>query len=237
MRKKILIVDDEVDIAELVRLHLEDAGAHIQLSHEGKHALALAESGQFDLLVLDLSLPGMDGLEICRRVRRRNACIPILLLTARTSQADRILGLEMGADDYLGKPFNVLELVARVRALFRRVDALAAAGAPATTIVFDGLRIDVARREAEVDGRPVTLTEKEFDLLLHFSRAPGRVYSREQLLEALWGTTYSGYDHTVNSHINRLRAKIEVDRNNPKYIKTVWGVGYKLAGQGGQREP
>lgn len=228
MCKKILIVEDEADITELVRIHLEDFGAEIHLCNDGLLAMALLESQAFDLLVLDLNLPGLDGLEICRRIRRRDPFLPILMMTARVGEADLILGLEMGADDYLAKPFNVLELVARVRALFRRVDAMANSAPSPETIIIDHLSIDVEKRDILVGGRSVLLTGKEFELLLHFSRAPGRVYSREQLLQSIWGSSYDGYEHTVNSHVNRLRAKIEADPAQPHFIQTVWGVGYKF---------
>lgn len=228
MSKKILIVEDEADIAELVRIHLEDMGAEIELCNDGLMALELLENRAYDLLVLDLNLPGLDGLEVCRQLRRRDAFLPILMMTARVGGDDRILGLEMGADDYLAKPFNVLELVARVRALFRRIDAMANSASPHETIVVDHLSIDVEKRGISVGGKPVILTGREFELLVHFSRAPGRVYSREQLLQSIWGASYEGYEHTVNSHVNRLRAKIEPDPAQPHFIQTVWGVGYKF---------
>lgn len=231
MGKRILIVEDERDIAELARLHLQDLDAEVSLCHDGLAALALAEREPFDLLILDLNLPGLDGLEVCRRIRAGGRYVPILMLTARSGDADRILGLEMGADDYLTKPFNVLELVARVKALFRRVQALAGTAAAAQHIAAGELAIDLERREVRVRGETVYLTAKEFELLVHFCRHPGRVYTREQLLQAVWGTAHRGYEHTVNSHINRLRAKIERDAAQPQYILTVWGVGYKFAEQ------
>ncbi len=235
MSKKILIVEDEIDITELVRIHLEDFGADIHLCNDGLMAMQLLESQDFDLLILDLSLPGLDGLEICDRVRRRDPFLPILMMTARVDEADRILGLEMGADDYLPKPFNVMELVARVRALFRRVDAMASPPVRPKTIIIDHLSIDVEKRDILVGGKTVLLTGKEFELLLHFSRTPGRVYSREQLLQSLWGPSYQGYEHTVNSHVNRLRAKIEPDPAQPHFIQTVWGVGYKFRDNAARR--
>jgi DNA-binding response OmpR family regulator len=229
MTKRILIVEDERDIAELAKLHLQDLDASVTLCADGRAALALAQSQPFDLLILDLNLPGLDGLEVCRRVRASGAYVPILMLTARSGDADRILGLEMGADDYLTKPFNVLELVARVKALFRRVQALAGSKPDEERIRNGELDVDLQRREVTVRGAPVHLTAKEFELLVYFCRHPGRVYTREQLLQTVWGTAHRGYEHTVNSHINRLRAKIERDPAAPEYILTVWGVGYKFA--------
>lgn len=228
MARKILIVEDETDIAELVQLHLEDIGAEIRICNDGLTALTILEAHVVDLLVLDLTLPSLDGLEICRRLRKTNKYIPILMLTARDSQADRILGLEIGADDYLVKPFNVMELVARVRALLRRVDALSENKSDRTIITSGSLSIDIEKRLTYIDGKEITLTEKEFELLVHFSSSPGRVFSRDQLLHTLWGASFNGYEHTVNSHISRLRSKIESDPANPYYIQTVWGIGYKF---------
>jgi DNA-binding response OmpR family regulator len=172
----------------------------------------------------------MDGLELCRRLRARPDYLPILMLTAKSSELDRVLGLEVGADDYVTKPFSIRELVARVKALFRRVDALAELPTEATEVLHvNGLEIDPARREVRLDGTEIHLTGREFDLLLHFASHPGRVYSRTQLLDVVWGYGHEGYEHTVNSHINRLRAKIEHTPSQPRYILTVWGVGYKFA--------
>jgi len=189
-----------------------------------------AEKGSFDLIILDLMLPGIDGLEICRRLRSQSRYTPILMLTAKSTELDRVLGLEMGADDYLPKPFSFPELLARVKAIFRRVDALSASAVSAPTVVTAGeLAIDAGRREVTRRGQPVDLTVKEFDLLLHFVQNRGRAYTRAQLLDVVWGYKYEGYEHAVNCHINRLRAKIEDDQAKPRYILTVWGVGYKFA--------
>ncbi len=184
-----------------------------------------------DLIILDIMLPGIDGLEICRRVRARSDYTPILMLTARSSEVDRVLGLELGADDYLTKPFSILELVARVKALFRRMEALQSTDADSgqAPIHFSELSIEPDKRSVLVRGEPITLTAKEFDLLLHFARQPGRVFTRGQLLDSVWGYGHEGYEHTVNSHINRLRSKIEEDPAAPRYILTVWGVGYRFA--------
>jgi DNA-binding response OmpR family regulator len=230
MAQSVLVIEDNRDIAELVALHLRDEGYAVTLADDGRAGLALAQGGEFDLLVLDLMLPGLDGLSICREIRAQERYLPILMLTAKSSELDRVLGLELGADDYLTKPFSIRELVARVKALLRRQAALAPAPAGAV-ISSGGLRIDSDRRQVSVDGRDIELTAREFDLLLHFARHPGRVFSRAQLLDQVWGYGHEGYEHTVNSHINRLRNKIEQDPAAPRYVLTVWGVGYKFAEQ------
>ena len=228
---KVLVIEDELDIAKLVQLHLQDLPCEVRLAFDGVVGLAEAEAKPYDLIVLDLKLPGLDGLEVCRRLRARGRYTPILMLTSKSSELDRVLGLEMGADDYLTKPFSVMELTARVKALFRRVEMLGKndAQAESKVIQLGELTIDIERHTVAVRGDTVELTAREFDLLVHFARHPGRVYSRDQLLDQVWGYQHSGYDHTVNSHINRLRAKIERDPQNPQYIHTVWGVGYKFA--------
>jgi DNA-binding response OmpR family regulator len=230
MQRNVLVIEDQQDIAELVKLHVKDLNCHVKLAFDGIAGLAEAESGQYDLIILDLMLPGIDGLEVCKRVRARSRYTPILMLTSKSSELDRVLGLELGADDYLTKPFSVMELVARVKAIFRRGDALApGTGGDAPKIIRAGdLEIDPDRRAVTLAGQQVELTAKEFDLLMHFARNPGRVYSRGQLLDAVWGYSHSGYEHTVNSHINRLRTKIEADPAKPRYILTVWSVGYKF---------
>jgi DNA-binding response OmpR family regulator len=198
--------------------------------YDGKLGLRQAIAKPYDLVILDLILPGMDGLEVCRHIRNRPEYTPVLMLTAKSTDVDRILGLEMGADDYLTKPFNVRELLARVKALFRRVEALRAkdSAAPQKTIRAGDLTIDPEKRKVAVQGKPVHLTAREFELLLEFSRHPGRVYTRAQLLDQVWGYSYQGYEHTVNSHINRLREKIERNPDRPQYILTVRGVGYRF---------
>ncbi len=231
MARRILVVEDDRDIAHLVEMHLKDLGAEVTLAHHGNVALEQATKKSFDLIILDLMLPGIDGLEICRRLRARTNYTPILMLTARSADVDRIVGLELGADDYLTKPFNIRELIARVKALLRRVDALTAKqeeDVPASRLLYGELLIEVEKRKVTLRGQEVELTAKEFDLLLQFARNPGRVYTRAQLLDAVWGYGHDGYEHTVNSHINRLRSKIEEDQSDPKWILTVWGVGYKF---------
>jgi DNA-binding response OmpR family regulator len=236
MGRRVLVVEDDVDIGRLVTLQLAELGCDCRLVDDGVAALAEAQAGNYDLVILDLMLPRMDGLEICRRLRQRERYTPILMLTAKSSELDRVLGLELGADDYLTKPFSMPELAARVKGVFRRAERLAAqqqqaaAAAPeAQRIERDHLVIDLVRHEVQVSGQPVELTAKEFELLTCFARHPGRVFSRAQLLEQVWGYSHSGYEHTVNSHINRLRNKIERDPGNPDFIQTVWGVGYKFA--------
>jgi DNA-binding response OmpR family regulator len=230
MGRQVLIVEDDLDIAQLVKLHLQELSCTVKLAMDGIVGLAEAEARQFDLIILDLMLPGIDGLEVCRRLRGKPGYTPILMLTSKSTELDRVLGLEMGADDYLTKPFSIMELVARVKAIFRRVDNLATTGPRVTfkSISAGELIVDAEKRTVALDGRSVDLTAKEFDLLLHFAQNPGRVYSRAQLLDHVWGYSHSGYEHTVNSHINRLRAKIEKNPNEPEFIQTVWGVGYKF---------
>ena len=231
MAKKVLIVEDDQDIAHLVALHLKDIECEVEAVADGRLGFERAREGVHDLIILDLMLPGIDGLEICRRVRAQSEYTPILMLTARSSEMDRVLGLELGADDYLTKPFSILELVARVKALFRRIEALQTmeTGNEHAPIHFPDLSIEPDKRAVSVRGAPVTLTAKEFDLLVHFARQPGRVFTRSQLLDTVWGYGHEGYEHTVNSHINRLRSKIEEDPADPKYILTVWGIGYRFA--------
>ncbi len=229
MRKKILIIEDERDIADLVRMHLQDLDYHVTIACDGNSGLRRASTGDWNLIILDLRLPGIDGLEICRRLRERSRQVPILMLTSKSSELDRVVGLEVGADDYVTKPFSVLELVARVKAMLRRAElsSTVAKGAGAAVRISD-LTIDPKTRSATVRGSPVDLTPREFELLYHFASQPGRVFQRAELLDSVWGYGHDGYEHTVNSHINRLRAKIEEDPAHPELIVTVWGVGYKM---------
>ncbi len=227
MSKRILVIEDDRDIGRLLEIHLRDAGWDVDQAADGREGLDRALAGGHDLVVLDLTLPGLGGLEICRRLREHPVWVPILMLTARSAEIDRVLGLETGADDYLTKPFSVRELVARVRAIFRRMEATGSPG-PGHTLTSGELTIDAEKRRVLLHGKPVELTAREFDLLRHFAQHPGRVYTRAELLDSVWGYGHEGYSHTVNSHINRLRAKIEDDPSNPRYILTVWGVGYKF---------
>jgi len=231
MLKKILVIEDERDIADLIRLHLEDLNFVVSVARDGNTGLRKSSAGSWDLIILDLRLPGVDGLEICSRLRRRSEYVPILMLTSKSSELDRVVGLEIGADDYVTKPFSVLELMARVKAILRRTDISDRSKVQTMdTVQVGNLAIDPATRSAVIRGAAVELTAKEFDLLLHFARHPGRVFSRAELLDHVWGYGHEGYEHTVNSHINRLRAKIENDPAHPEFIVTMWGVGYKMKG-------
>jgi DNA-binding response OmpR family regulator len=232
MRHNVLIVEDEPDIARLLQTHLQDTGYQADTAGNGAAAMKLFGKGDYDLVVLDLMLPDTDGLSLCRQMRAQEGYVAILMLTAKSTELDRVVGLEVGADDYLTKPFSVPELLARIKALFRRIEAMQAQPESSTqeeVIERDGLVIDVNRRSVQVDGKVVDLTAREFDLLLFFARHPGRVFSRIQLLDQVWGYNHDGYEHTVNSHINRLRGKIEANPADPRYVLTVWGVGYKFS--------
>lgn len=231
--RRVLIVEDDAHIAELMGMHLRDEGYQVVHAADGLTGIEQLEREHWDALVLDLMLPGVDGLEICRRARAMARYTPIIITSARSSEVHRILGLELGADDYLAKPFSVLELVARVRALLRRSDALVNnARLDAGALDLDGLSIDPIARDVSLRGKAVELTPREFDLLYFFARHPGQVFSRLELLNQVWGYRHDGYEHTVNTHINRLRLKIEVDPANPARILTVWGRGYKLSPTG-----
>ena len=228
--KRVLIVEDDLHIAELLRMHLRDEGYVVEHAADGHAGLRELERSHWDALVLDLMLPGIDGLEICRRARAMARYTPIIIISARSSEVHRILGLELGADDYLAKPFSVLELVARVKALLRRTDALARnARMNSGSLSIGELDIEPLAREVRIDGKLIELTPREFDLLYFFARSPGKVFSRLDLLNHVWGYHHDGYEHTVNTHINRLRIKIEIDPAQPRRILTVWGHGYKLS--------
>ncbi len=226
-----LVVEDEKNIRELVTFHLGLEGLEVVGAANGDEAIRIAEAEPFDVVILDLMLPGVDGITVCRAIRRqaRNGDVPILMLTARRDETDKVLGLESGADDYLTKPFGVRELVARVRALLRRPRA-SAAGAPAEPVIEAGaLRIDLARREAHLEGRLLELTPHEFEALALLAGRPGIVFSRQALLDAVWTRDTHVTGRSVDTLIKRLRQKIEEDTANPKYILTVWGTGYKFA--------
>jgi len=228
--RTILVIEDDRDIARLLELHLHDGGYAVHVAQDGEAGCQQALSKTYDLIILDLMLPGMEGLDICRTLRAKPNYTPILMVTAKSTELDRVLGLEIGADDYLTKPFSIRELLARVKALFRRMEAIEAQRAPdkQRMIQTGDLVIDVEKRKVALCGKAVDLTAKEFDLLLHFAQHPGRVHTRSQLLDSVWGYTHAGYEHTVNSHINRLRAKIERGTGRPRYILTVWGIGYSF---------
>jgi len=226
--KKVLVVEDDKSIAELLEIHLKDLNCEISLAPDGQSGLDNALNKQFDLIVLDLMLPKLSGLEICKELRKKDDYTPVLMLTAKSEELDKVLGLEVGADDYLTKPFSIREFIARVKAIFRRVEAIHKENTNEDDITFGELKIEVSKRKVLLDGKRIDLTPKEFDLLHLLAAHPGRTYTREQLLSLLWGYQYNGYEHTVNSHINRLRTKIEADLSNPKYILTSWGVGYRF---------
>jgi DNA-binding response OmpR family regulator len=229
MLRQVLVIEDDDGIAEQIKTQLSVLLCKVKHVNNGRVGLAEAASSAYDLIILDMAPPAVDGLEICRRIRGNDRYMPIIMLSSRATEFDRVLGLELGADHYVTKPFSVLELVARIKAIFRLVDRLVSVSAEETgTIECGNLRIDAQRHEVSVGGKPVDLTAKEFQLLLHFARNPGRVYTRCQLLDQIWGYNHSGYEHTVNSHINRLRAKIEENPDEPEYIQTIWGVGYKF---------
>jgi len=234
IQKRVLIVEDDTHIAELLRMHLHDEGYQVEHAADGTAGLRQLEESGWDALVLDLMLPGIDGLELCRRARAMTRYTPIIIISARSSEVHRILGLEIGADDYLAKPFSMLELVARVKALLRRTDAMARnMKIDAGNLDIGGVSINPLAREATVDGAAIELTPREFDLLYFFARHPGTVFSRMDLLNHVWGYQHDGYEHTVNTHINRLRMKVEADPSAPRRILTVWGRGYKFAGAAG----
>jgi DNA-binding response OmpR family regulator len=230
VKKRILIIEDNADLARLLAMHLRDLSYDVDTSPDGPSGLEQAGRTAYDLIILDLMLPGMDGIEVCRRIREQPHYVPIVMLTSRSSETDRVVGLEVGADDYITKPFSIRELLARVKAIFRRAEQTGRADRPAAGRIEAGdLAIDPVRRAVTLNGIAVELTAKEFDLLLYFAGHPGRVFTRSQLLDSVWGYSHEGYEHTVNSHINRLRAKIEKDPARPRYVLTVWGVGYKFA--------
>jgi DNA-binding response OmpR family regulator len=234
---RILVVDDDVTVSEVVARYLERDGFAVEVRSDGREALDRALAEPPDLVVLDLMLPGMDGLEVCRRLRAI-APVPIVMLTARTQESDRIVGLELGADDYVSKPFSTKELVARVRAVLRRARGPLVAGSPGPARVHvDGdLEVDVAAREARLGGEVVALTAREFELLAFLVRHPRRAFAREEILEHVWGYRY-GDTSTVTVHVRRLREKIEPDPSQPGRIVTVWGVGYRWEGVGPRSEP
>ncbi len=224
---RILVVDDEPHIRELVRLYLSREGHEVAEAGDGDEALALATAGGLDLVVLDVMLPGCDGLEVCRQLRARTE-LPVIILSARGEEVDRILGLELGADDYLAKPFSPRELVARVKAVLRRS---ARSGPTHETMDFGDFALNLPARELLVRGRQVACPAREFDLLAFLAARPGRVFTREQLLEQVWGYEYFGDVRTVDVHVRRIREKIEPNPDEPRYLLTVWGVGYKFQEQ------
>ncbi len=239
MSDRILVVEDEPDIADLIRVNLAELGMPIVHKDNGQQGLDIALQEEFSLLILDIMLPQVNGLDICRQVRERKPEQAIIMLTAKNSETDRVLGLELGADDYMTKPFSVRELQARVRSQLRKVSLMRSiadgknnqSDAP---LQIGHLTIDQKTHQVRLQEQELELTATEFDLLLHLASHPNQVFSRAQLLESVWGYHHSGYEHTVNSHINRLRAKIEQDATVPSIVQTVWGVGYKFNPEGVQ---
>ncbi|NND03177.1 MAG: response regulator transcription factor [Acidimicrobiia bacterium] len=223
--KKVLIVEDEIKIARLVRDYLHQAGFDVVEATDGPSGLAMARSQKPDMIVLDLGLPGMDGLDVTRQLRATSS-VPIIMLTARTEESDRIVGLELGADDYVDKPFSPKELVARIRAVMRRADATLGGG---ETVTVGDLSIDLPKRRVTVGRETIELTTTEFDLLLTLARQPGRIYTRAQLLDAMHGVSFESYERSIDAHIKNLRRKIEPDPKRPSRVLTVYGVGYKYA--------
>ncbi len=229
MSRNVLLIEDNPDLLHLLPLHLQDLNCHVEAARDGMTGLQKALTGRHDLIILDLMLPRIDGVELCQRVRRERISTPILMLTSKSSEQDRVLGLDVGADDYVTKPFSLRELLARVKAILRRQDLYQTGQSEVGSILSLGpMVINADERSLELSGKAIELTAKEFDLLHYFARHPNRVYTRAQLLDAVWGYDHDGYEHTVNSHINRLRAKIERNPRHPDIIVTVWGVGYKL---------
>ncbi len=227
--EKILIVEDDNNIAELVAINLRDAGCEVVIENDGLAGHDRAMRDTFNLLILDINLPKMTGLDICKNVRKHRRYVPIMMMTAKGDENDIVLGLEVGADDYITKPFSVKELVARVKAVLRRTQAANSDLQKSGKVLnFPDLTIDTENRTVILRGERVDLTPKEYDLLYTLAKKPGRSYSRQQLLDTVWGYEFEGLEHTVNSHINRLRIKVEKDIQNPTFILTTWGVGYRF---------
>lgn len=227
--EKALIIEDDKDISELVSIHLSDMDLDVDKSFDGKDGLMKALNNTYRFILLDIRLPELDGFEICKRIRMEKIKTPILMLTSKSEEIDKVLGLEMGADDYISKPFGIRELLARIKAVLRRYDqSLQTTDEEEKQLRFENLYINVGMRIVEVNGQRIELSPKEFDLLVHLASNPGKTYSRMQLLNKVWGYEFEGFEHTVNSHINRLRSKIEKNMNEPEYILTTWGVGYKF---------
>jgi DNA-binding response OmpR family regulator len=226
---KILVVDDEPNIREVVSLYLRRDGHSVVAASDGEEALKFYQQTEPDLVVLDLMLPKVSGLEVCRRIQADER-VPVVMLTARGEEEDRIVGLGIGADDYVVKPFSPRELAARVEAVLRRVNEARAGSGDEKSMVFGDLRIDPGAREVTIRDAPVTLTAREFDLLHHMASHPKRVFTRDHLMETVWGYTFAGDTSTVTVHIRRLREKIEPDPARPRYLQTVWGVGYRFVG-------
>ncbi len=229
--QNVLVVEDDADIANLVRLHLEKEGFRTTHAPDGREAIERFDNGQFELVLLDLMLPHVDGMEVCRHIRNSERYVPVMMLTAKGEEAHKVAGLEIGADDYITKPFSIAELVARVKALSRRVERLSALDEDSEekVLTYGDLQVDIAKRIARRDGEDLKLTQKEFEILKVLSMTPGRPYSRRTLCERAGVESFDGTDRTIDTHIKRLRAKLEPNRARPTYVLTVWGFGYKFS--------
>jgi len=228
---RVLLIEDDHDLSEVVTLHLQNEGYEVVSVHDGRNGLRAFQRGEWDLILLDWMLPGMSGIDVLRGVREKNAQIPVLMLTARSDESDKVLGLELGCDDYMTKPFSLRELAARLKVLLRRIELaknIADGSQNDRALDFGPLKIDHAKRRVSIEGDVVQLTLKEYDLLYILASKPGRTFSRRQLLDKVWDQASDVYEHTVNSHVNRLRGKIEGNPNRPRYILTVWGLGYRF---------
>lgn len=229
--KKVLVVEDDPNIVELLSIHLQDLNCILDKSYHGEEGCKKALQHGYDLIILDVMLPGMDGIEICRKVRAQNVQTPILMLTAKSEEIDKVLGLEMGADDYLTKPFSIREFIARVKAIFRRMEMIGQSELKQKSkslLNYGALSIDLDKHKVSIKNQRIDLSPKEFELLSLLASNPGKSYDRSKILNLVWGYDFDGYEHTVNSHINRLRNKIEPDIQHPTYILTTWGVGYRF---------
>ena len=228
--KNVLVVEDDPNIVDLLEIHLKDLDCKLAKAYDGEEGLHQASNSAFDLIILDLMLPKLDGMEVCRKIRAQNINTPILMLTAKSEEIDKVLGLETGADDYLTKPFSVREFIARIKAIFRRTRMMKESleRSQPQVLHFNNLSVDIEKRKVTLNDRRVELSPKEFELLSLMASNPGKSYNRSRLLSLVWGYDFDGYEHTVNSHINRLRAKIEPDISKPTYILTTWGVGYRF---------
>jgi two-component system, OmpR family, alkaline phosphatase synthesis response regulator PhoP len=229
--KNVLIIEDDKEISDLLEIHLKDIDCRITKEYNGLTGLNKVKFENYDLVVLDVMLPGMDGLVVCKEIRKSQILTPILMLTSKSAEIDKVLGLELGADDYLTKPFSIREFIARAKAIFRRVEFLKQSVNDRKDIHYKDIVIEISTHKVLIKNKIINLTQKEFDLFYLLASNPGCIYSRENLLNIIWGYQHKGYDHTVNSHINRLRRKIEKDVSDPQYILTNWGSGYKFNDQ------
>jgi len=226
---KILIIEDDRDIADLLSIHMEDHGHSTTRIYDGKEGLLAGLEQEHELIILDLKLPGLDGLEICKKLRQEKVQTPVIMLTSRSEEIDKVLGLEIGADDYMTKPFSIRELQARVKTVLRRGRPVGGEpGEEVELVECENFHLNITKRMVMAYQKKVELSPKEFDMLVLLATHPGKTYSRSDLLNQVWGVDFEGFEHTVNSHINRLRSKIEKNMNEPEFILTTWGVGYKF---------